>query len=439
MALTAKGKPCFLPSRASVSGKAGLALRGALRAGTGDRLGTGDRAGTGERLGRPEAPRHAHGLGSSSNESIRLYLHPRDARLLVLKPMPLSGAERLNAVRSQLEASLLEDIDRLVIATQFESQRWIIALCQQHWLEALAQEAKSLGLRIEGIWPGQCLLKSSFSLDAEQSTKISESAHVDQPWPPAGVQSRFGAGAGPELGAQLRMEAPLNLLDAMLLRSDTGAWASLTPSSTGVGRSLALNIARARWAVAHAPEGAIQRPFSLAMLTLLLAGICLQVDSWMLQSRVEAVEADLARIFKETMPAQTVMVDPVVQLQRALDQRRQSPMSATATEAQADPLAGMLLMQRALSRAGGVSAAEAVEVIEWTGIATGTAQAGGAAGTVASGGLLSLRWKASAVDQQTLRPIVQDLASRGGWTVQWGAPQEGMMQWRSSFKPASSS
>ncbi|HAB47670.1 MAG TPA: hypothetical protein DCE31_05495 [Lautropia sp.] len=56
-----------------------------------------------------------------------------------------------------------------------------------------------------------------------------------------------------------------------------------------------------------------------------------------------------------------------------------------------------------------------------------------------SGGLLSLRWKPSAIEQQSLRPLVQDLAARGGWSVQWGAPQEGLMQWRAVPRTASAS
>ncbi|NDH44418.1 MAG: hypothetical protein EBX62_11430, partial [Betaproteobacteria bacterium] len=156
------------------------------------------------------------------------------------------------------------------------------------------------------------------------------------------------------------------------------------------------------------------RPAFYALLVFFTAASALQFDTWLLQGRVEQAEAELAQLFKETMPAQSVMVDPVIQLQRALDQRRQSPALGPASDAQLDPVAGLLLMQRALSRAGGVSAAEAVEMVEWT----------------ASAGLLTLRWKPMAIEQQSLRPIVQEIASKGGWSVQWGSPQESVMQWR---------
>ena len=106
----------------------------------------------------------------------------------------------------------------------------------------------------------------------------------------------------------------------------------------------------------------------------------------------------------------------MLQLQRALDQRRQSPFVGSGQATDMDPIAGMLLMQRALSRAAGASAADAVQMIEWR--------------TGPSGAILSLRYNASAVDQQSLRPIVQDLASKAGWSVQWGAAQEGLMQWQ---------
>ena len=425
LASGAKARLCFLPSRASVSGQAKRALREALRL------------------------RAGQTFRQASNQPIRLYLHPRDARLLALKPMPLSGAERLNAIRSQLEASLLEDIDRLVVAMRFEAQRWTIALCRQNWIESLSHEAKALGIRIEGIWPGQCLMKDRLLIDGDHALRPAESIHVEMPWPPEGGQSSFTD------DGRLEFEARLNLLDALVLQGNTDAWAAVTSSSSAWGRRIALRLAQARWSLRHAPKGALRRPLVYVCLTLILAGLCLQVDSWMLQSRVESLEGEVAAIFKETMPAQTVMVDPVVQLQRALDQRRQSPLGASATAAQADPLAGMLLMQRALSRAGGARAAEAVQMIEWTGTtsrgasssgtsSSGTSSIGAASGGAPSGGpptggMLSLRWKPSAIDQQSLRPIVQDLASRGGWAVQWGSPEEGMMQWRSALRPASSS
>jgi hypothetical protein len=56
-----------------------------------------------------------------------------------------------------------------------------------------------------------------------------------------------------------------------------------------------------------------------------------------------------------------------------------------------------------------------------------------------SGGLLSLRWKPSAIEQQNLRPLIQDLAIKGGWTVQWGTPQEGLMQWRANARAVNAS
>jgi hypothetical protein len=159
---------------------------------------------------------------------------------------------------------------------------------------------------------------------------------------------------------------------------------------------------------------------TLGLACMAVAGIGLQIDTWTLQSRVEEAEAELGRLFKETMPNQTVMVDPVLQLQRALDQRRQSPFVGSGKAMDMDPIAGMLLMQRALSRAAGASAADAVQMIEWR--------------TGPSGAILSLRYNASAVDQQSLRPIVQDLASKAGWSVQWGTAQEGLMQWQAQSR-----
>lgn len=372
MASKARAQSCYLPARAAVAGQAKRALLEACKS-------------------RAEGP-------------IRLYLHPRDARLLRLKALPLRGVERINALRSRLEASLLEDVDQLVIASCFEPQRWLAGFCHKKWIEALVHQAKALDIKLEGIWPAPCLYSDGPLFDQEGLDAMSEASNVQRAWPPETLPAFKVSDPHPGL----------NLLEALVLRSDNQAWSTLSSTTPHWFRALALRLAHARWALQHAPKGSLRRPAFYALLVFFTAASALQFDTWLLQGRVEQAEAELAQLFKETMPAQSVMVDPVIQLQRALDQRRQSPALGPASDAQLDPVAGLLLMQRALSRAGGVSAAEAVEMVEWT----------------ASAGLLTLRWKPMAIEQQSLRPIVQEIASKGGWSVQWGSPQESVMQWR---------
>ncbi|NCV61181.1 MAG: hypothetical protein EBW52_07255, partial [Betaproteobacteria bacterium] len=104
---------------------------------------------------------------SRAQGPIRLYLHPRDARLLRLKALPLRGVERINALRSRLEASLLEDVDQLVIASCFEPQRWLAGFCHKKWIEALVHQAKALDIKLEGIWPAPCLYSDGPLFDQE--------------------------------------------------------------------------------------------------------------------------------------------------------------------------------------------------------------------------------------------------------------------------------
>jgi hypothetical protein len=331
--------------------------------------------------------------------------------------MPLAGIERVNALRSQLEGSLLEDLDRLVIAYRFERDRWYAALSDKSWIEALVIEARSLGLKLEGVWPAQCLLNVGVLAQSEKPSEAWEPSNLELLWPPSREQVDASTNIRPWPDKALKStEQGFNLLEALVLGDVKNTWASNSADSVGIGRKFALFVAQIRWALSHSPKGSLRRPMSIALACMAVAGISLQIDTWTLQSRVEEAEAELGLLFKETMPSQTVMVDPVLQLQRALDQRRQSPFVGSSKAMDMDPIAGMLLMQRALSRAAGASAGDAVQMIEWR--------------TAPSGVMLSLRYNASLVDQQSLRPIVQDLASKAGWSVQWGTAQEGLMQWQ---------
>lgn len=343
----------------------------------------------------------------SQNTRVKLYLHPRDGRLINLKPVPVSGKERFNAIRALLEGSLLVELDQLVMASRLGSERWITALCDKNWIEMLFEAAKTLGITLEGIWPAQVLFDSASAFNPDGQGGLSELAVIDLVWPP---KSEFN-------DSTTINEPGLNLLEAMILRKEDATWVSVTDGSLQWWRRLDLLLAHARWAIGHAPEGALRRPLLIGIILLSFLGISLQIDTWMLQHRVEQSEVRLEKLFRETMPAQTVMVDPVLQMQRALEKRSQSP-SLDPKEA-IDPLSGFLLIQRSLSRVAGVAAGDAVQQIEWV--------------TDPSGSLLSLRWNQSIVDQQSLRPIIQEMASKTGLSVQWGSPQEGLVQLR--FRP----
>jgi hypothetical protein len=319
----------------------------------------------------------------------------------------------MNAIRSQLEGSLLEDIDQIVVAFQFDSSHWLAGFCQKHWLEALVREAKALGLKSKGIWPAQCINGGDQSPRSGELTPVAEANNAELIWPPR-----------PSLSHQALLRPKnFNLLEALVMQSQHESWAGMNNDSSGMLRRLMLGFAQIRWAMGHAPKGALQRPLAVGAALIATAGIALQIDTWILQSRVEATENELTRLFKETMPNQTVMVDPVLQLQRALDRRRLSPTPGSLgldSAVQIDPLAGMLLMQKALSRAGGASAAEAVQMIEWT------------AGP--SGGLFEPSLETFGDRATKPAPLDSRSCRLGAMDRAMGNTQEGLMQWRAECK-----
>jgi len=164
------------------------------------------------------------------------------------------------------------------------------------------------------------------------------------------------------------------------------------------------------------PSEAWRQPLAGLLGLAVLAALALQLDTLRMRADLAESEAEVAKLFREIVPGTQAMVDPVIQAQRVLEQRRSNP-SASA-DSQPDPLLALVLAHTALSRSGGTGAVEAVRSIEWKG------REG------SSGGILSLSWKPGALDPSTLKPLTQELAARASWTVQWGGSSESMMQWR---------
>jgi len=405
----------FLPARASVGSGAVQALRMASE--------------------HAAADLPAHRRSSSPEEQaapVALILHPRDARQLRLRALALGGAERMAALRSQLEACLLEDVQDLVIAARFESDGWVAGLANRSWIEKILAAANEQGQRAVGIWSAQAyaaaLAQGGGAADAGRD--MGKPAGRDAGKPAGG---EAGTSAGRETGSESEprsdqwdwpprervvgvLDPSMNLLEAMLLHRGEDSWAGLRGDRWWSPRGLRLALAKTRWSLETMPAQAWRQPFAALLAAALLAGFALQADTLRMRAELEEREAEVARLFREMVPGTQAMVDPVIQAQRVLEQWRRNP--SALTDAQPDPLAGLVMAHTALSRAGGSGAVEAVRAIEWKG------REG------SSGGILTVRWKPGALDLSTLRPVTQELAARAAWTVQWGGSSESMMQWR---------
>jgi len=398
----------FLPARAEVQGSALEALRRAHSQAAG------------------EAPTYRLGAddGGQAGE-LALILHPRDARQLRLRALALGGAERMAALRSQLEASLLEDVHDLVIAARFETRAWVAGLANRNWIAQLLAAAEEQNLRLAGIWPAQACLAvrepAALQKVAERDGAQDAAESLDR--------SRISAASGED--AEMRSDAwvwpprdraigpldpAMNLLEALLLHRQEDPWAGLRGDGGWLPRRLLLALARVRWALRTMPAQAWKQPLGALLALIACAGLALEADTVRMRGQLAEREAEVARLFRDIVPGTQAMVDPVVQAQRVLEQWRRNPSSSA--DSQPDPLAAVVLAHAALSRAGGEAAVAAVRALEWKG------REGSA------GGVLSVRWQAGALDATALRPITQEIAARAAWSVQWGGSGESMMQWR---------
>jgi len=290
----------FLPARASVKSSAFQALRKASEHAAAD------------------LPAHRRNSGPEEQaNAVALILHPRDARQVRLRALALRGEERMAALRSQLEACLLEDVQDLVIASRFESDGWVAGLANRRWIEQILEAANEQGQRVFGIWSAQAYA-SALEQGGEGRRVHAYSPLVESREP--GAQQALGEGAseagnpaGRQTGADMEtrsdqwvwpprerlvcaLDPSMNLLEAMLLHRGEDPWAGMRGDRWWLPRGLRLALARARWSLSTMPARAWRQPLAALLGVALLAGLALQADTLRMRAEIEARETEVVAL-----------------------------------------------------------------------------------------------------------------------------------------------
>jgi general secretion pathway protein L len=278
-----------------------------------------------------------------------------DVSLHAISLPPLSGARLLRALPNLLEDRLLQDASACAFAlgpSLPDGQR-MVAVIDRAWLEFACGAFERRGVRLVGAWPAQLALpagpEGAFVLACVGNTVILRAA----PWrslaghagsdpaqhlealeamvaiasvgdSPAGAPAGAFAGAPGTLHAHAADVAWRQALESFATRRRLGI--ELHPWAIDTGCPIDLLTARpgsaGRRRLAAIDWRAWRLPAALAAASLLVSVFGLNLHWLQLQRERSALRERLEATFREAFPQAQVVVDPLLQMQRLVGDRR---------------------------------------------------------------------------------------------------------------------
>lgn len=275
-----------------------------------------------------------------SLRQVRLVFDARDVTVLRASLPALPVARLRRALPGLLEDQLLQDaqscafaMSRLVDADGTRA----VAVIDRDWFETVVQAFERRGVRVSSAQPSQALRPSgdgsAFLLCVNDGVMLGD-----------GQGAALGLTAGADAAERARIvQALLGRMSdakALVAYTDDDDWEaalSLAANSSGLvidRRSLPpvplgaldlLDSRRGRGALQWLSERdwRVWRPaLALASASGLVALVGLNLQAWQMRAERDALRAAIETRFRQSFPAVSVMVDPVLQMQRQVTQLR---------------------------------------------------------------------------------------------------------------------
>ena len=353
---------------------------------------------------------------AAARKPVVLLVDARDVTLLTPTLPPLSGAMLARALPNAVEDLLLQEPASCVLAlgpAVGDAGARLVAACDRQWLEQVVALFERRGLTVAAIWPAALslpLAAGGWTLACVQDGLALRRGELDAIGWSAGADADrrtealvallTAAGYGPDsppLRILVESDAwhlPVGQALAQLGRTTVAVEPLAVPVAAPVdllaplrgGRVRAVARARARLRDWRWPAG-----LAAACLAVFLAGLNLH---WARLSREQAeLRAAVERGFRQAVPSATVVVDPVLQLQRHVaDLRTRGGSSA------ADDFVPLLTR---FARALGTAADDAIASFEYR------------------DGVLRVRLRPGRADNDAAREALRAAAARAGLTVRF--------------------
>ncbi len=287
--------------------------------------------------GEPRATLRRASLDSLEGiKQVWLVADARDVSLLDVVVPPLSGARLRQALPNVVEEFLLQDVSKCLVVPGPPSAegRRLIGVIDRDWVEFVVGAFARRQMRVESLWPAQLALPVA---PDQWSLACSHGALALR----TGVASGLGWNAGEDL--EFRLEAIVAILEAGAASSpkpeklkaylEDADWqkpvqkaaqrcgmvvemARLplvreSPIDLMLGRASGMKAAMAQvdWRVWRAP-------MALAVASVVVALIGLNVHWGMQNSQKAAIRVAMEQKFRAAFPGTQTIVDPVLQMKR---------------------------------------------------------------------------------------------------------------------------
>ncbi len=292
-------------------------------------------------------------------QQVAVLLAASDASLLRLKVPPLSAAKLKAALPNLVEEQLLCDpADCVIVAGASSDGLRSIAVAQRAWLDTVTSALVGFGARHTTVVPAQLCLPCQTDQPGGVTAAIDnrndpgQHAVIDMTLRLSGqdgiglaITPVLDKGEGPEQNASAVQEVIQTLLAVVPQAPITlyvpqpwvRAYQETVNESAGLGRRISVSadnwtrwIAGANSATLDLMKGLGKAtgqktnwrpwrwPLALAVAVLLINAAALNIGWWQMKGEARSLRAALVQIYKSAYPNESVILDPVAQMQQKI-------------------------------------------------------------------------------------------------------------------------
>lgn len=359
----------------------------------------------------------------AARKSVVLMVDARDVTLLAPKLPPLTGARLVRALPNVIEDMLLQDPAACVLAlgpqVAGSNGARLVAACDRLWLENAVAAFERRGLSVSAIWPAVLslpLAAGGWTLACAHDGLALRRSELDAIGWPAGADAQqridaiealltaaatSGAAELPPLRVLIEDDswrAPVARALARLRRDAVAVEPLAVPVPAPIdllpplrGKMRAALLTRMDWRVWRWPLG-----LATACALAFLVGLNLH---WARLAREHtALRATLEQTFRQVMPGNTAMVDPVLQIRRHVASLR--------TQGGASAPDDFVPLLTRFSQALGAGANDAIASVDYR------------------DGALRVRLRPGRLDTDAARDALREACTQAGLTVRFEAGRD---------------